>query len=587
MSQSDLETDEAHDQDEGPALPSAERLQKLLARAGFGSRRKCEELIVNGRVTVDGSVVKELGAKADLQSQRVTVDGKPIHAEERVYYLLNKPKGVLCTVDDPMGRRTVLAFFPEESRRVFPVGRLDQDSRGAVIITNDGALTQLLTHPRYGVERTYAVRVRGEVDDYALNRLRQGIQLSEGRTGPARVVVTTRREGNTELEITIREGWNRQVRRMFAAVDHKVLGLTRIRIGVLELKGLASGEARRLSRKEVEGLIRQAQSNEAPPPPRRSRVEGPAKRHGKPDPRVAHQEFLAREARQAEWRDELSGNKPGAESDSEAFTPQRSSTENRKPQDSWRDKPSGTHSDRQGRGPKRDGGFRRREDRPGAGWEGEDRKPRRDRGDWQGGRNSGGERRGDGPREGRPARDRRDGGDRPQGGDRRGGDRRERPEGGDRREWRGKPANGERRERGEWRQDKPRGDRSGPPGGRDRRGDSVSSEGRGERKWEPRGDDSKPRSGGGGRGGWSGGRDSRGSGGSGFGRGPGGGHKSSGKGPWSGGGKPGGGKPGGKFGGGKFGGSGSGRSEGGAGWKGPQAASERFGLLTRWRRSQG
>lgn len=224
MSQSDLETDEAHDQDEGPALPSAERLQKLLARAGFGSRRKCEELIVNGRVTVDGSVVKELGAKADLQSQRVTVDGKPIHAEERVYYLLNKPKGVLCTVDDPMGRRTVLAFFPEESRRVFPVGRLDQDSRGAVIITNDGALTQLLTHPRYGVERTYAVRVRGEVDDYALNRLRQGIQLSEGRTGPARVVVTTRREGNTELEITIREGWNRQVRRMFAAVDHKVLG---------------------------------------------------------------------------------------------------------------------------------------------------------------------------------------------------------------------------------------------------------------------------------------------------------------------------------------------------------------------------
>jgi len=270
----------------GGSTTSPERLQKLLARAGYGSRRACEELIGEGRVTVDGEVVDELGAKADPATQDVRVDGSRLRREEVVYYLVNKPKGVLCTSKDPQGRRTVLDLLPEqERRRVFSVGRLDADTRGAMILTNDGAFTNMLTHPRYGIEKTYSARVRGEVSDEAVRRLREGVWLSEGRTLPARVWVVRRRRDESELGLAICEGKNRQVRRILAKVGCKVLSLTRTRIGPLTLRTLPDGGWRLLKKKEVEELRRLARENADSAPPR-----GPgyrrtrARSQGKPDP---------------------------------------------------------------------------------------------------------------------------------------------------------------------------------------------------------------------------------------------------------------------------------------------------------------
>ncbi|MCO5169663.1 MAG: rRNA pseudouridine synthase [Planctomycetes bacterium] len=271
---------------EGALTGGPERLQKLLARAGYGSRRKCEELITNGGVTVDGKVVTELGSKADPAEQDVRVEGRRLRVETPVYYLLNKPKGVLCTVRDPQGRRTVLDLIPER-RRIFPVGRLDAESRGAVILTNDGSFTNLLTHPRYGVEKTYLVRVRGEVDDNAVEKLRHGIWLAEGRTLPARVWVMKRRSGETELGLGISEGKNRQVRRMLAKLDYKVLALTRTRIGPLTLRGLGDGAHRELTKDEVLSLKKLARKNAQEPQtqPRARRTR--ARARGKPDPAQA------------------------------------------------------------------------------------------------------------------------------------------------------------------------------------------------------------------------------------------------------------------------------------------------------------
>ena len=262
-----------------------ERLQKILARAGFGSRRACEDLIAAGRVTINGEVASELGAKADALGDEIAVDGKPIRVESSVYYLLNKPKNVLCTSNDPQGRKTVFELLPDESRRTFSVGRLDYESRGALILTNDGAFSNLLTHPRYGIEKTYSVRVRGEVSEADLVRLRSGIWLSEGRTLPAKVWIVKRRKEETELGLTICEGKNRQVRRMFAKVGAKVLGLTRTRIGALTLRGLKDGESRALEPKEVESLRRLAQQNAEAPRPSGPGTKGTRARSlGKPDP---------------------------------------------------------------------------------------------------------------------------------------------------------------------------------------------------------------------------------------------------------------------------------------------------------------
>jgi 23S rRNA pseudouridine2605 synthase len=222
----------------------------VLSRAGLGSRRACEELIAAGRVTVDGEVAA-LGRRVDVATARVEVDGVllPV-APDLAYYLLNKPAGVVTTASDPQGRPTVLGLVPTEPR-VFPVGRLDQATEGLLILTNDGALAQLLAHPSHGVDKEYVAEVAGGTPPAgALRQLRQGVDLDDGLTAPAGVGVL----GPGVLRLVIHEGRNRQVRRMCEAVGHPVVRLVRTRIGPVRDTGLAPGRWRSLSPKEVQAL---------------------------------------------------------------------------------------------------------------------------------------------------------------------------------------------------------------------------------------------------------------------------------------------------------------------------------------------
>ncbi|HEY1832118.1 MAG TPA: pseudouridine synthase [Acidimicrobiales bacterium] len=231
-------------------MAQGERLQKVLARAGLGSRRACEELIAARRVTVNGEVA-DLGRRVDVSTARVEVDGVllPV-APDLVYYLLNKPTGVITTAADPQGRRTVLDLVPTEPR-VFPVGRLDLDTEGLLILTNDGALAQLLAHPSRGVPKEYVADVAGGTPSAgALRQLRQGVELEDGVTAPAEVGVL----GPGLLRLVIHEGRNRQVRRMCEAVGHPVRRLVRTRIGPLRDTALAPGRWRELGEKEVQAL---------------------------------------------------------------------------------------------------------------------------------------------------------------------------------------------------------------------------------------------------------------------------------------------------------------------------------------------
>jgi 23S rRNA pseudouridine2605 synthase len=233
------------------------RLQKYLAEAGLGSRRRCEELISAGRVTVDGAVAR-LGDSVNTDQQTVEVDGHPVQAEEKEYWLLNKPRGVLSAASDARGRPTVIDIVPTRGR-VFPVGRLDLNSTGLLLLTNDGELTSRLLHPRYHVEKEYVVRVRGRVSETALKRLRTGIDLEDGPTAPAQIEVaertpTTVPNPTTTVRVIIHEGRKRQVRRMFEAVDHRVLSLHRSRFDGLTDAGLELGQARPLSTEEVARL---------------------------------------------------------------------------------------------------------------------------------------------------------------------------------------------------------------------------------------------------------------------------------------------------------------------------------------------
>jgi 23S rRNA pseudouridine2605 synthase len=236
------------------------RLQKALAEAGFASRRGSEELIKAGRVTVDG-VTAELGASADPATQVIAVDGRPIAAEVKEYWLLNKPVGVLSAVTDARGRRTVTDCVPTRAR-VFPVGRLDLDSTGLVLLTNDGDLADRLLHPRFHVEKEYQVRVRGLVGRDAMEALRCGVVLEDGLTAPAalEVLEITRPGGGgpqTSLRIVVHEGRKRQVRRMLETVGHRVVALHRSRFDGLTDTGLLPGQARRLSDAELESLRKQ------------------------------------------------------------------------------------------------------------------------------------------------------------------------------------------------------------------------------------------------------------------------------------------------------------------------------------------
>jgi 23S rRNA pseudouridine2605 synthase len=246
----------ANDESPGELL----RLQKVLADAGIGSRRKCEELITAGRVTVDGSVVTALGTKVDPEVAEVRIDGEPVpRPARRLYYMLNKPTGVVSTTNDPTGRPRVLDLVPD-AQRLFLVGRLDLSSEGLILVTNDGPLANLLAHPRYGVEKTYQAQVAGTPQPEVLERLRAGVRLAEGMAHAKRVTVKSQHKQSTILELVLDEGRNREIRRLLAQVGHKVLRLKRTALGPLRLGDLAPGEYRPLRREEVDALRQTAQA---------------------------------------------------------------------------------------------------------------------------------------------------------------------------------------------------------------------------------------------------------------------------------------------------------------------------------------
>lgn len=229
-----------------------ERLQKVLAWAGIGSRRKAEQLIKQGRVAVDGKVVNAMGVKIDPQHHRITVDGNPITIRTKnIYLLLNKPKGYVTTLHDPQGRPIVISLLHGIKMRVFPVGRLDLDTEGALLLTNDGELAHRILHPSYEIKKTYIARVAGKPSSKKLAMLEQGIELEGRKTWPAKLTVVAAGRSDTSIEIIIHEGRKRQVRKMFDAIGHRVLELKRTAYGGLKLGKLPSGEFRFLTKKDL------------------------------------------------------------------------------------------------------------------------------------------------------------------------------------------------------------------------------------------------------------------------------------------------------------------------------------------------
>ena len=227
-----------------------QRLQKVLAAAGIDSRRKCEELIIEGVVCVNNKTVDKLPAFVDPDKDIITVNGRKIRAAKKVYFLLNKPKGVLCTNRDPKGRKKAIDLV-HTNERIFCIGRLDADTTGLIILTNDSELSNRLTHPRYGIAKTYVVRIKGEIKPEQIEKLKKGIWLAEGKTAGASVKILKRRRTESMIEVTIRQGLNRQIRRMLARVGLPVKSLARTKIGRLEIRGLGAGKSRQLTKSEV------------------------------------------------------------------------------------------------------------------------------------------------------------------------------------------------------------------------------------------------------------------------------------------------------------------------------------------------
>lgn len=245
-----------------------ERLQKLISQAGITSRRAAEELILNGRVTVNGTVVTELGSKADPAQDRIAVDGKPLRfSAKHLYILLNKPTGYITALKDSQGRPLVTDLLKGVEERVYPVGRLDYNTEGLLLLTNDGEWANLLMHPRHEVEKEYHVRVRGKVMDQQLKRMAGGVELEEGVTAPAIVRLVKSSDQNDWISVTIHEGRNRQVRRMCEAVSLSVVRLRRVRYGCLEIGELKPGQFRFLTEAEVKGLLQPGPAS--PPEPQK------------------------------------------------------------------------------------------------------------------------------------------------------------------------------------------------------------------------------------------------------------------------------------------------------------------------------
>src|SRR5262245_5008693 len=234
-----------------------DRLNKFLAHAGLGSRRHCEDLIRAGRVTIDGAKVTELGTRV-APEQKVAVDGEPVKAERHVYWLVNKPRGYLCTNFDPAGRPRAIDLAPHISQRVYTVGRLDEDSEGLLLLTNDGDLANRLMHPRFGVEKTYLVQVAGHPSNDDLGQLLKGVWLSDGHVKARRVKRLKTQGDSTWLKIVLAEGKNREIRRMLAKLKHKVMRLKRTALGPVKLGKLATGKSRPLTHGERTMLQRQA-----------------------------------------------------------------------------------------------------------------------------------------------------------------------------------------------------------------------------------------------------------------------------------------------------------------------------------------
>jgi len=232
-----------------------ERLQKIISQAGITSRRAAEELILAGRVAVNGVIVTELGSKADPAVDTITVDNKPVKpVSNHLYILLNKPAGFMTTLDDPEGRHLVTDLLPDIKERVYPVGRLDYNTEGLLLLTNDGEWANKLMHPRHEVEKEYHVRVRGKVHQTQIDQLRKGVMLDDRPTAPATVRLIKDGEQNDWLSITIHEGRNRQIRRMCEAVSLSVVRLKRVRYGILEIGPLKQGQYRMLTEREVRDL---------------------------------------------------------------------------------------------------------------------------------------------------------------------------------------------------------------------------------------------------------------------------------------------------------------------------------------------
>ena len=231
-----------------------DRLNKFLAHAGVGSRRHCDELIVAGRVKVNGQTVRDLGIKVDPDTHKVSVDDSPVKAERMVYWVVHKPPGYLCTNHDPSGRPLAGDLIPHVEQRVYTVGRLDEESEGMLLMTNDGGLAQSLTHPRYGVDKTYMVLVAGKPTPQDLHKLVEGVWISDGRV-KARSARRVKAQGDsTWIRVVLTEGKNREIRRMLAKLEHKVLRLKRVSIGPIELDKLPKGKCRRLSLPEIKLL---------------------------------------------------------------------------------------------------------------------------------------------------------------------------------------------------------------------------------------------------------------------------------------------------------------------------------------------
>jgi len=231
-------------------IVGAERLQKVLAAGGVASRRRCEELILEGTVRVNGRVVDRLPAFVDPEKDIITVNGREICAAPKVYFLLNKPKSVICTNSDPEGRKKAIDIV-KTRERIFCVGRLDIDSTGLIMLTNDSELANRLTHPRYGLAKTYVVGVKGEVSGEQIEKLKKGVWLAEGKTSKVSVKILRRSHRESLMKVTIREGLNRQIRRMFAKVGLLVKSLKRTQIGRLDARGIGVGKFRVLTKDEV------------------------------------------------------------------------------------------------------------------------------------------------------------------------------------------------------------------------------------------------------------------------------------------------------------------------------------------------